>query len=275
MSRQKVECGGINLHLPIDYFNTEIDTYINLAKVKTHMETDVSFCLKNQMGLPSAIDRVMIHKTNLNLIIAELAKHLRPNLCLLEAYPAMENNGPHHGTAIDLNFVAGGDDMVELDSFVSRLLGYNPDNIKHIVNAERILVGKMFSKGKLDNYKNYIYKSFKQAKKVYNFGRKIRVYPTYSCSRCITVVNQAGREFKKHPIKYWRILYKALFSRSIINLVFGRADQHNGIELNEGDKIICIGNCAKRFSEENGIDCLDKCPPGISEAREYIVKKII
>jgi len=271
LKRTEVKIEEMTFHLPLDFLNKEIDYYINLAKIKTHMEATVSFSLKNQMGFPSPIDRVMMHKTNLEKTIAKLAQHCHPDISILEGNPAMENNGPHHGTPRNLDFIVLGDDMVELDSFVSELLGYNPQDIRHIKYASEIGIGKYFNLDRINEYKEFLVNDFKKAKKVYRFGTRIYAYPTYSCSRCITAVNSAGREFKRHPFKYWRVILKSIFSRRKINIIFGKADE---LKLSDKDINICIGNCTKKFASDNNLELVDKCPPSIEETREFIVEKI-
>lgn len=111
LPREEIRIDEMIFHLPINFLKNEIDTYINLAKIKTHMEATISFCLKNQMGLASPMDRVMMHKTNLEKTIAKIALYCKPNISILEGFPAMEGNGPHHGTPRELNIIAAGTDI--------------------------------------------------------------------------------------------------------------------------------------------------------------------
>lgn len=69
-------------------------SYINVAKMKTHMQTLVSLCVKNQKGLLNSTTRKMFHKFGLHEPIAELAKIVKPELCIVDANIAVEGNGP-------------------------------------------------------------------------------------------------------------------------------------------------------------------------------------
>lgn len=60
-----------------------------------------------------------MHMHGLNKYIALLGKAIKPDFNIIEGFPAMENNGPHHGTPIDTQIIAGSFDMVELDSYLS------------------------------------------------------------------------------------------------------------------------------------------------------------
>lgn len=270
LERTTVKESEMDFHLPLKFLREEVDTYINLAKIKTHMETMVSFSLKNQMGLPASPDRVMMHKTDLEKTIAKIALYCKPDLAILEGYPAMENNGPHHGTPRDLQMVAGSRDMLELDSFVCEILGIDSGQVKHFKHAKELGIGQYFNTGEIGRHKDFLVNDYKQAKKVYKFGRRVYAYPTYACSRCIFAIDKAGKEFKKHPLKYWRFILKALFSRKPIYVIFGKADE---LSLDKEGEIICIGECAKNFAERYGVKCLDKCPPGVEETRNYLLGK--
>ena len=271
LQRTKVNIGEMTFHLPLKFLNEEIDTYINLAKIKTHMETSVSFSLKNQMGLPAPQDRIMMHKTNLSKTIAKLALHCKPDLSILEGFPAMEKNGPHHGIPKNLNLIAASSDMVELDSFMSLILNYDLQKIQHIKYAFELGVGKYFEMSKIEKYNDYFINDFQKAVSAYKFGRKMFAYPTFSCSRCINAVNLSGREFKKHPLKYFNVIFKSLFSAKKLNIIFGHADL---LDLNLDGKMICIGSCSKKFANQNNAVLLDKCPPSIEETKEFIVKNV-
>ena len=96
-----------------------VDAYINLVKIKTHMETTVTFSLKNQMGLVSIGDRINMHRTGLERLIAHLGKSIKPTFSIVDGIIAMEGNGPHHGQSRILDLIIAGNDMVELDSVVS------------------------------------------------------------------------------------------------------------------------------------------------------------
>ncbi len=269
LERREVTVDGTTFHLPIAFLWDEVDTYINLAKIKTHMETGVSLSLKNQMGLPTPADRKMMHRTDLEQGIARLGRALAPDLNILEGYPAMEGNGPHHGSAKNLRLLAAGTDMVELDSLMAILLGYTPAEITHIMAAAQMGVGNPASPELARLNRKYYIPGFRKAETVFRFGRKFNAYPTYSCSLCISAMNEAGREFKRHPLRYWRVLVRAFFSRTAYSIVFGRADK---LSVQDGSRILCIGSCAKTFAQRHGVECLDSCPPGIDETRRFIMQ---
>ncbi len=268
LPRVAVETEEMTFHLPAPLLDGSFDTYINLAKIKTHMEATVSLSLKNQMGLPAAGDRALMHKTNLERCIARLATIIKPHISILEGCPAMEGNGPHHGTPRNLNLIAAGTDMLELDSCIAGLFGFNPAAIPHFSHAVELGVGCLADASIMARFAEFRVPDFLPASPVYGFGRTVRAWPTYACSRCIYAVERAGRKIKKQPLKYWRFVLRAYFGKPL-NIVFGRADQ--AAEEFSGDTIY-VGSCSKEFSQNNRNACLDKCPPTIEETLSFIIQ---
>jgi len=249
----------------------EVDSYINFAKLKTHMEAIVTFALKNQMGLVIMGDRINMHKMGLEERIAYLGKLIKPNLSIVDGIVAMEGNGPHHGKSKILNLMMAGDDMVELDSVVSFLINLDFKKIQHIARANEIGVGNYPTQNYLDSIKEHKIPDFKLARKYETFGKNFYAWPTTGCSMCITALNHAGKLIKKHPIKNISLVKKAFVGNKRINFVIGSAD---GLELPKNEKVIIIGRCSKKFSERCGKNCLDKCPPSIQDVLQYIKEEL-
>ena len=270
LERDAIELDGFVFHLPMSYFKQHIDTYINLSKFKTHMETQVSLSLKNQMGFPLPEDRINMHRHGLNKYIALLGTVIKPDFNIIEGFPAMENNGPHHGTPRDLQIIAASNDMVELDNFVCQLIGLDPSTVDHIKLANEFGVGKFSDQDMTGYLSKFVISDFKMASKVFKYGRMMRAYPGFSCSRCINAVNNAGKEFKKHPFKYRRVLLKSIFSKYPINIIFGSPD---GSTFEKGLNIY-IGECAKASAAVMRSDCLDKCTPKQSDVIEFIMNNV-
>lgn len=247
----------------------ELGGYLNLAKLKTHMETKVSLSLKNQMGLLDQNIRVMFHKTDLEENIAYLGV-VKPGLSIVDGICAMEKNGPHHGNNRELNLLFAGDDMVELDSFICNIVGIDYSSVRHIRLAGEAGLGNMASKDLLDKYKGWA-KKIVPADDYIRVGKSIYVWPTSSCSRCITALSEGAKMYRKNVLRNLKFGQKAYLSNKRLNFVIGKGD---GLEIEKGEKIIAIGNCASRFAKENGIKCLDKCPPSAKDVCDYLKGKL-
>lgn len=124
------------------------DIFINMPCAKSHVATQVSFGLKNLMGL--IWDRDYLHQgTDLHAAIAELVTVMRPDLTILDATRALLNNGPTGpGKVQELNTVIAGSDPLAVDSYATGLTTWNnrslvPKTIKHLTEAEQRGVGSL------------------------------------------------------------------------------------------------------------------------------------
>ncbi len=260
-----------NVTISVPESINECDVYINLAKIKTHIETKVSLSLKNQMGLPLPLERVNMHRFGLEGLIAFLGTIAKPDLNIIEGMPAMEEDGPHHGKPKELGIIFTGRDMVETDSVISFLMGFNFKDIGHIVLAEEMNVGNYPSEEEIKSLEKNRFVGFKKAHQYKKFGRNIYVWPTTACSRCITALNESGKKIKKNPFKYSKFLRKAFLGDEKIHIIIGRAEN---LKIPEGEKCIVIGRCPKSFSQERGVKNLDRCPPTIKETLKFIKENL-
>jgi uncharacterized protein (DUF362 family) len=115
---------------------------MTVAKVKTHATTTYTGALKNQWGCVPQHDRLILHK-NLHTLIPELNRMFKTRLAIIDGLVAMEGRGPINGKPVQLNVVAGGTDIVSVDSACMRFVGLDPMTSAHIVNAAAIGLGNI------------------------------------------------------------------------------------------------------------------------------------
>jgi uncharacterized protein (DUF362 family) len=84
-----------NLKLPT-YLQTH--EYINIAKMKTHIQTGVTLGMKNQKGLLTGADKRRFHRLDLNECIRDLAGVAHPALTIVDGIVGLEGDGPSAGT---------------------------------------------------------------------------------------------------------------------------------------------------------------------------------
>lgn len=121
---------------------------INLPCAKSHAATDVSFGLKNLMGL--IWDREYFHQgTDLHTAIAELSTVIRPQLTILDATRALVTGGPTGpGKIHELNTIIASTDPLAVDAYTASLTNWNnrstsAQSIKHLSHAAKIGVGEI------------------------------------------------------------------------------------------------------------------------------------
>jgi len=135
----------------------QTNLYISVSKIKTHNLTKVSGILKNQFGLLPQMDKHIFHPF-IDKVICDLNLFIKPDLCILDGNPAIEGNGPVYGKPVLMNLFLIGNDPVATDSLMCKLIGFNPQKIKHLALAHNRgsgeidinKIGIFFIKEKLD-----------------------------------------------------------------------------------------------------------------------------
>ena len=117
--------------------------FITLPKLKTHVLTGITCCLKNQFGCLPRVRKIIYHK-HLDDVIVDANLAIRPDFCIVDAIIAMGGNlGPGVGVPIPLGAVICGDDPVAVDSFCAEVVGFDPHRLGHIRNAAHSNLGSM------------------------------------------------------------------------------------------------------------------------------------
>ncbi|MBW2138097.1 MAG: DUF362 domain-containing protein [Deltaproteobacteria bacterium] len=113
------------LNVPEIYF--DCDVLINVPKMKTHLDTLISLCLKNIMGMvPSDPDCLAMHR-HLYDSIVDLNRFFRPNLNIIDGIIAHQGQGPMFGAPVnDMNVLVAGTDSVSVDAVSSLVMGIDP-----------------------------------------------------------------------------------------------------------------------------------------------------
>lgn len=114
---------------------------VTLPVMKTHNKTTITISLKNQWGCIPKM-RHMYHLC-LTEAISDVNKALHVKFSVVDGSIAMEGNGPKTGIPREIGIVGAGDDLVEVDSVFAHLMGFNPREIPHLVEAERRGLGKI------------------------------------------------------------------------------------------------------------------------------------
>ena len=188
----------------------------------------------------------------------------------MTAYGVWRATARHHGQAVGADLILAGDDIVSVDALAAYLIGLDCKLIRHIMMADKKGAGRLPETSELDKFKALKHK-FKPAALYEKFGKNIYVWPTDGCSKCITALNESGKLFKKHPIKFRKFLQKAYFGDEKINIVIGNA---KGLKLGDNEKIICIGHCPRKFADRSGCGNLDKCPPSVADVLKYLNQEL-
>jgi len=122
----------------------ESDVFINVPVLKSHSSAKLTIAMKNLMGV--VWDRRYWHQNDLHQCIADYTTFRNPDLNIVDAYRVMKRNGPRGVSVEDvvlLNSLLISRDIVAADAAAAKLFGLEPDDIPHIVIADKMGIGTM------------------------------------------------------------------------------------------------------------------------------------
>ena len=122
----------------------ESDYRISVALPKTHNCVITTLSIKNMVvgGLVRG-EKGRIHQgyKAINLNIARLAKHVMPDLGVIDGFVGMQGRGPVSGDPVNLRAAAASTYPVSLDAVMSRIMGFNPLDIGYLYYLDKWGVG--------------------------------------------------------------------------------------------------------------------------------------
>ena len=116
---------------------------ISAAKLKTHSATTVTLGLKNMFGLLPDKFKGKYHAMGISKVIVDINATIKPVLTLVDGFVGMEGYGPIDGNPVEMNLVIAGKDVVAVDSTCSRIMGFDPHKVKHIMRAHERCLGEI------------------------------------------------------------------------------------------------------------------------------------
>jgi uncharacterized protein (DUF362 family) len=120
---------GQNLWLAENLYNA--DFKIALSNLKTHSVTLYTGACKNLFGSLPASDKSVYHPF-IHEVVHDLTLALKPDLNVVDAFYAMEKNGPVAGIDIDGGFRIFSDDAAEADFYGASVVGIKPESVKYL-----------------------------------------------------------------------------------------------------------------------------------------------
>ena len=96
---------------------------INAAKMKTHTATKVTLGLKNMFGLLPDKMKFRYHAKGISDVIVDINTVLKPQITIVDGFVAMEGKGPTDGSAVKMDLIVAGCDVVATDASCARIMG--------------------------------------------------------------------------------------------------------------------------------------------------------
>jgi uncharacterized protein (DUF362 family) len=224
--------------------------YVNMAKMKTHVQAGVTLGMKNQKGLLRFPDKKRFHMTGLDVCIQRLAEIAQPALTIVDGIIALEGDGPwRYGTRKDAHLLVAGTDMVEVDNVCLRLMCFPPEHAPHIPYREHVeTVGLTIEEARTP---------FAYGFKGHWTYKNLHEHITDSCSGCNWALYGTLKMVKESRRLRLRFLYRGVWRR--LDLVMGHG-MGDALPAGHG-KVICMGDCARQYAERHGLPIARGCPP--------------
>lgn len=120
-----------------------VDFLVSLPKLKTHHWAGVTLSLKNMFGVvPGSCygwPKNILHWAGIDRAILDINAAVRPDFAIVDGIIGMEGNGPIQGVLKPCGTVICGDDPVAVDATCARVMGLQPEKVKHIAHAATLL----------------------------------------------------------------------------------------------------------------------------------------
>src|SRR3989338_1635078 len=142
----KFEKGVVLKKLRVSKVLLDADTIITVPVLKTHSYSQLTGALKNQWGCIHDL-RHNFHMV-LNDAIPDVNNFFKGKIrfALMDGLFGMEGKGPKTGNPLKIGYIFASPDRVALDTAASRVMGINPQTVKHITYAQQVGVGSMKTK---------------------------------------------------------------------------------------------------------------------------------
>jgi uncharacterized protein (DUF362 family) len=116
---------------------------ISAAKLKTHSATGVTLGMKNMFGLLPDKYKAKYHLKGISKVIVDINTVLKAKLTVIDGFVGMEGSGPVDGEPVQMNLIIAGTDTVATDATACRVMGIDPQEIKHIRKAHEKGLGNI------------------------------------------------------------------------------------------------------------------------------------
>lgn len=120
------------------FINDGSCTYISVPKLKTHSMSTDTLGIKNQMAFQCHKERGIHHNYTLHQYLADIYHLVRPDYTIIDGTFAVFNGHYSLRTYLNesierLDVLIGGSDTLAVDVIGSRVLGYDVENVQHLV----------------------------------------------------------------------------------------------------------------------------------------------
>jgi uncharacterized protein (DUF362 family)/Pyruvate/2-oxoacid:ferredoxin oxidoreductase delta subunit len=124
----------------------EVDSVVNIPKLKTHSYTILSCGVKNLFGLIPGFDKLGYHSTlpdvkDFSSMLFRLADVVQPKLTIVDGIVGMEGDGPSGGILRDIGWIIVSDNPILADLAACRLIAWKHEIVPGLSRYARLVDG--------------------------------------------------------------------------------------------------------------------------------------
>lgn len=234
----------------------ESDFFINVPKLKTHFETEMTVCLKSLIGcLVGRDNKKKVHSSLIKNIL-KLNEAIKPDIHIVDGLVAMEGSGPSRGEPKKIDTILIGTNPYLIDMVASKIAGY--EDFREIPVLKKALKKKKIDDSLIDIYKNTDVQTYNFKRPEVNFLVDLTINP--KIQKYLIKIRYA---LFVNKIFNWKITRRILFDIGISQdyIVFKEPDISTPY-LSDGN---CMNGCSI---------CQDVCPLGINLPEDFVTEKM-
>lgn len=128
------------IKVPVSKIVFEADIFISVPRFKTHSLSQITGSIKNSFGIIPGAMKARLHKLfpswmDFSRMLVEIYKVRYPDLIIMDAFTAMEGNGPSGAPLRRINRILASYNGVALDIVMAQMMGVDPLIIEQIAYA--------------------------------------------------------------------------------------------------------------------------------------------
>lgn len=107
----------------------DADIFINVPKLKTHCQTEITVGIKAMQGVFSVADKVKFHTEGFPWKMVDILRVAKPHLTVVDGLICGESYGPIYTDPVKMDLVVASEDVVAIDAVCSAIMGIDPDEV--------------------------------------------------------------------------------------------------------------------------------------------------
>lgn len=121
----------------------DADYFINLPKLKTHGQTEITVAIKGMQGVYSTDDKIKFHTESFPWKMVDMLRAAKPDLNIVDGLICGEGYGPIYTEPVDMGLIVASTDPVATDAVCGKIMEIDPMEVPITRLAYQCGMGEM------------------------------------------------------------------------------------------------------------------------------------